>query len=245
MQFCDRSIVVEGALKPYVDMGLPLRSDDGTIEMLTALNKKYDNLTVCHTEVPNTHHPVQYQQAMDIARLEDTDWILIIDYDEIYPTETQKVLRRMLESVSDDIFGVRIYAYNFINTPYHYYDAVFKRAFRCTPQAHFVTDSMNNDNEVRWPDFQKFEDRMQNPQPSHIAILPKQYRFFHYAYIKSQEHIRRKLKMIYDKGNKNIYNMGYSVNERGVFTLPQDILIKQFTKQHPPIMRNHDIFKRT
>ncbi len=238
LELCDEVVVVEGALKPYVDMGHPHRSSDGTLSILQDIQTS-PRVIVRHTEEPYSHHPAQYQLAFNVARDRGADWCILIDYDEIYPKDTQRIIKKVLVNPTlANKLGWRVHSYNFINDFYHYYDGCYKRIYKVTPEAHFVADSMENDNEVRWPDRQRIEDHMSWPPPSHIGVVPKNFRFFHYSYVKSHAHLERKKKFIQKKSG-NPMN-GYRI-ENGIYKIPDDIEVMRFDGAHPQIMKSHPL----
>jgi len=241
LQWCDHIYIAEGALKPYIEMGLPHRSNDGTLEILEKYKKTAPNIvTIAHTERPLSHHPLQYQMGLDWAKQVGADWHVIIDADEIYPSTTQTVVRKMLERYKNsNKYSGRVYSYNFINDFWHYYSGKYIRIARVTPDATFVSSSMSADNQVEWPEMSLPSDIMHGPIPSHVFEIPSSARFFHYSYVKSRVHIEKKLEFVHRKDGNPL--KGYNITDDGLFELPPDMPIYQFRGRHPKVMRDHPL----
>ena len=236
LEWVDEIVVVEGAFQIGIDAGCRRRSQD---ETLNIMSRYHDNAkVVLHiTDKPCQEHKDQYQLALDIAKRGSPDWCILIDSDEIYPQETQRVIRKTLEkSMNSGIYGFRVHSYNFINNFRSYYNGVYPRIYRCTPDAKFVYD-----NEVEWSNDGKSGDKMSPTPPDHISSIPAHFRFFHYAYVKEHAILNAKARMMWEKDNNPDYNPKYPKYraEEGLYRVPDGISIMKFMGEHPPIMADH------
>jgi len=241
MKWVDHMIVIEGAFQITIDAGAAPRSSDGTLGIISkyheSTNKQFIGLS---TETPLREHRDQYDFALQTAKAAyKPDWVVLIDSDEIYPIETQKLLRSVIDRVDDKIFGMRMYSYNFINDVATYYNGCYPRLYRVTPNSKF-----SYDNKVDWPDYGLEGDNMQHPAPQHILTIPKTFRFYHYAYVKDHNYLNLKAKYMYNKdGNPSYHpsNPLYRV-EGDKYKIPDDITLYNFTGRHPDIMKDHPRF---
>lgn len=246
LEWVDEVVVVEGALQITMATGKPLRSTDDTLEILECYKNTHRVFTV-NAEQPFARHADQYSAAFEITKRHGADWSIMIDADEVYPSETQRVVRKTLErGLQSKLFGFRVHSYNFINDFSHYYDGIYKRIYRVTLAAHFLTHSPDYDNEVCWPDYHLEEDRMLWPPPPHIGVIPSEHRFFHYSYVRSPEALNNKVQVIWNKNRNpdcNPKNPRYRF-DGSLYRIPDDIPIKEFKGKHPPIMLEHPYAQR-
>jgi len=230
-------VVVEGAFQITVDAGAPHRSQDNTLKIISKYNDNTERFVGQSTKVPCQEHKDQYDMALQLAKdAYRPDFCILIDSDEIYPKEMQKVIRNTLDRVPDNVMGMRLHSYNFINDFFHYYSGQYPRIFRATKGSKF-----SYDNKVDWPDMGLEGDNMQMPQPKHIMTLPKTFRFYHYAYVKSLEYLKMKEEYMFNKDGNPAYNPNSSQyrEEDGIYKIPDDIKIREFTYKHPEIMDDH------
>ena len=118
IDFVDELIIAEGYQGPAWHFGT-CRSQDGTIEIIERLAKKYDKITL--TQCQSRRHVLNgkaatHNHALEISkRIKDANWYMICDADEFYSDEQKKAIRAALETATQDAYRVnsRYFFYNF------------------------------------------------------------------------------------------------------------------------------------
>ncbi len=118
IDFVDELIIAEGYQGPAWHFGT-CRSQDGTIEIIEKLAKKYDKITL--TQCQSRRHVLNgkaasHNHALAISkRIKDADWYMICDCDEFYSDRQKITIREALETAAQDAFKVnaRYFFYNF------------------------------------------------------------------------------------------------------------------------------------
>ena len=231
--FPDRLYLIEGAWESSLRFGVDPRSNELTESIL---RKHVDGERVVLVRANEATEVAQRQIGLELAKREGADWCMMLDADEVYTSPVLTVIRRILELALShpEVFGFRMNSYNFINSFQKYYDGNYPRISRVTPGARFVYA-----NDVAWLDHGK---ECWGP---HIINMPKELRFFHYNYIKKDPEAFF-LKMNFLGSENPTFNVSerqkYGFDAYG-YRIPSDIQIKDFTGEHPEIIRNHPAMK--
>src|SRR6202007_77583 len=104
-----------------------------------------------------------------------------------------------------------------------YYNGQYPRVFKVTPNAHFIAD-----NEVYWPEQNKFADR--GKVEEHIHLLSTIAKIYHYGYVRKEK--RWKLKQDYMKIKDGNPILEQYKLEKNKYIIPSDIKIFEFTGKH-------------
>lgn len=138
IDFVDELVIAEGYQGPAWHFG-GCRSKDKTIEIIKALSKEYDKITL--TECQSRRHVLKGKAATHnhvlrvSRRIKDADWFFIIDSDEFYTDAQKSRIRQILEKTDKDAIRVsaRMFFYNFN----YYIDQTMGRIIRVTNQMFF------------------------------------------------------------------------------------------------------------
>ncbi len=173
----------------------------------------------------------QRQVGLELAKKEGADWCHMLDADEVYTEESLRRVKTFLKYAAPQVMGWRLQSNNFINSFKKWYRGDYMRVYRVTPEAEFVMD-----NDVSWPDLKS----------GFISMIPG-ISFHHYNYVRRNTDTFW-LKMKYQNDQdptlwKRAIESGQYKEENGVYTIPDDCPIYEYTGTHPKIMKEHPYFK--
>jgi glycosyltransferase involved in cell wall biosynthesis len=118
IDFVDELIIAEGYQGPAWHFGT-CRSQDGTIEIIERLARKYDKITLmqCQSRLHVLNgKAATHNHALEISRrIKEADWYMICDADEFYSDRQKEAIKKTLETAKQDAFRVnaRFFLYNF------------------------------------------------------------------------------------------------------------------------------------
>ncbi len=223
--FPDKLFIIEGSWK---SANANPRSDQRTYDII---NKHVDNQRVFLVQANEARERNQRQIGLNLAKEEKADWCWMLDSDEVYTRDILIPMRTILKRSAASTYGFRLRSYNFINSFSRWYDGNYWRIYRPTPLAEFIMD-----NDVRFND--------PNNWTPHIGNMPENFRFYHYNYVKpNTEQFWRKMQ--YQAEQDPSFNQRLLPQygcEEGIYKIPDDIPIYDFTGKHPGIMKNHPYF---
>jgi hypothetical protein len=232
----DKLYIIEGSWKSSQKFDASPRSNELTYDII---NKHVDNEKVFLVQANEVRERDQRQVGLELAKQDGADWAHMLDADEVYTKESLSLIKRTLggalagEELSsvkaNQMKGFRLNSHNFINSFKRWYEGNYMRIYRVTPEARFVMD-----NDVEWPD-----------HPGKILTLPGKH-FFHYNYVKKNTDSFW-LKMKYQTEQdpsfwKRFIDTGQYKEENGVYKIPDDCKVYDYTGKHPAIMKEHPYF---
>lgn len=235
----DELIIVEGAFQITLHTDgkrndKTERSNDGTLDIIA---KYVDNKKIFAKYANEKEHKFQYQIGLDFAKERNADWAVLIDSDEVWTKAAWTMLAAKLKTAdANGVYEYRVKEYCFINDFNHWYEGVYPRVFKVTPAATFIAD-----NEVRWADHGKHEDK--GRVEGHIHQLSTFPVVYHYGYVREKKRWKLKQDCLWEKDH-NPVNHQYKL-EGDSYTIPSDIKIFEFTGKHPAVMTNHKFANKT
>jgi len=240
LDLVDHLVIVEGAYQETIKLGASPRSTDGTIEKIKECKKVYDQLdgaTAIFNRGGSKIHYIEANEQTDkdqrnvglkkIKEL-DSDWLLIIDGDEVFNPNTFKQIRNYCNLMDKNNKKVSYFqSLTFVNDLDHFCYQKFPRLFKIEPNCKFV-----NDNYMHYEDLPVFGD--------HI-IENLNIKYFHFAFVKGLERFEIKKKWWETRFGKP-FDYGWHVGEDGKL---QDTnhKIYEFTGKLPKILDNHPLRK--
>jgi hypothetical protein len=229
----DEVVIIEGAYKVAIESGSSPRSNDGTIQTIEDLKAEHKNIVHFLENEKDAWH--QLNKGLEYIKSAETDWILLLDADEIWNEKDLVTIKKILEK--GDKKGIYQYwanHYNFMNSFSKYHEARARRFFKITPQCRFV-----HVNSMEWPDHGKPVDTER--KASHIAFLMPNLRFYHYTGMKSRKRWETKKNYFLERDKNNLFKK-MQIDENGIERgdAPKKL---PFTKKHPAIVYQNRIYK--
>jgi len=230
VDWADEVVIVEGSYKIAVEAGAPLRSDDGTLDILDTYRAR-SNVTIVYEN--ERDEAQQLQKGLEILKDKKVDWYLLVDADEVWEQTDLKIIKQaIIKAEHSGIYQYRVNFYNFINSFDKYYDAKMKRIFKLTPGAIAV-----GQNGLAWPDHGKQCDvGSYAPHISELAMV----RCYHYTEIKPAERWLLKKRYLKVRDGNPRFDKWF-VTKDGFVNDEKDI--KKFTKKHPLIIKSSPLYK--
>lgn len=235
LHYVDDVVIVEGAYDEVVALGKPRRSNDGTLEIL----QEYQNNEKIHI-IKNDEDLIKPISDKDqrniglekIKQLNPDGWLLIVDADEIYNSDTFhmiKVAMRNMERTNK--YGAYFKSLTFINDMEHCTEQEFPRLFRITPKCEFV-----NDNYMHWPD--------KNVAWNLKSVIKIPYiQYFHMSFTKGVERFKLKRDWWHNRGLGKDFDYGWNVDESGKISDPNHD-IYSYTGKLPDILKDHPLYPK-
>jgi glycosyltransferase involved in cell wall biosynthesis len=226
LPYVDDLVIVEGAYLENIKLGKSPRSTDGTLEII----EKYRNNEKVHIIYANEKSdPQQRNIGLDKAKELGSDWILIIDGDEVYTPQTLTLIRHLINKYDkENIRAAYFQSMTFVNNPDSYTLQEFPRLFKATPDATFVNDNFINWGTLGWS------------TPHVIKNLNVKYH--HYSFLKGVKKLEDKRNWWMNRGLGKEFDYGWHIDENGKI-YDANHKIYKFTGTHPKIMVNHPMFK--
>ncbi len=231
IEHVDGMVVMEGAFRETVQAGGSMRSDDGTLDILSRLQKEFGHkLNVI--KIANLSQLRHRSWVFDVIPInfpliaQHDYWLWLVDADEVYDVENIKNLKRILGSTQSDV--IKVDSLTFVNDFRHYVKIAFPRCFRicadynyqfCGPN-HLVSSRAHGEN--GWSAV--------GPEENHEDSV----RFFHYSYVKDPARFSLKKKereLVHGQ-----FKWELDENNRVVSS---GVNIRTFDGKHPEVMRGH------
>ena len=226
-EFPGEFYIIEGSWDSSQKAGAKKRSNAQTYEIINKYLKLDSNKYKLIQANGNNEYS-HCQIAMDIAKNNNSDWLLLFDADEVHHKEEISQILDYLKVYKNNlsIKEIRLNSYNFCNSFKKYYDGEYFRIFRPTTCAQFI----------------EANHCFYNTDYTYIT-LPQDIRYYHYNYVKKYNTESFHLKMkFYDNEHpheQSLYSKGYGENN-GLYSIP--VSLKDFNLPHPKIMENHPYF---
>lgn len=224
----DKLYIIEGSWQSSQKFNANPRSGELVYDII---NKHVDNERVFLIQANEAREREQRQIGLELAKKDGADFCHMLDADEVYTEKSLKVIKNWLENAHPSALGWRLNSYNFINSFKKWYKGNYMRIYRVTPEAQFYMD-----NDVRWPD-----------REGVIVQMPGNH-FYHYNYVrKNTDTFWLKMKYQNDQDPtlwKRMVESGQYKEEDGVYKIPDDCPIYEYTGKHPAIMKNHPYFQQ-
>lgn len=226
----DELYIIEGSWQSSQKFNAQPRSGKLVYDIL---DRHIDNKKVFLVQANEPREKDQRQIGLEIAKANGSDWCMMSDADEVYTPQGLKAIKQILKQTPDQVVGYRLRSYNFINSFKKWYDGNYMRIYKATPEAKFYMD-----NDVQWPDRKN----------ALIGAVPGPRSFFHYNYVRRNTNTFW-LKMKYQNDQdptmwKRMIDSGQYKEENGVYTIPDDCPIYEYTGRHPKIMKDHPYFQQ-
>jgi len=225
MRICDKLLIVEGSRFMCLD-DYPVRSDDGTLDIISDKMRKYPNFIEIWPDGSNEGNVkgnwcANYQAALE--RCKTGDYLIPFDVDTFYLDSCiDNMNEAMRESKVDsmELTGLQ-FVLSFRWAFEHVKEAFFKRI----PGAHFTP--------------------MHKPRQfgSHRIIM-KNISFLHYSWVKTQERMFRRARIGIYKGMKEWFASNYDKIELAEgskihYVKNQIFTIREYKGKHPSVLDNH------
>lgn len=185
IDFVDELVIAEGYQGPKWHFGT-CRSKDGTIDIINKLAKKYNKITVTQSH-PGRHvlkgRAATYNHMLKVSKLmKEANWCMICDADEFYSEDQKKIIKRTLETTSNDAFefSARFFFYNFK----YFYVMTLPRLFRVTKGMFFLPGQV--------PFYREGRPYYSDTNPLQLLLADNP--MFHYSFVRKPSHeIRRRI----------------------------------------------------
>ncbi len=215
--YCDRFIVLEGAWGCNILANGQTRSADGTIEILSRLQKEFPKLEVYHM---NKRTQLEQRTAI-FDYIAEPSWIWLIDHDEVYDTENAKKVILAIQTTKAEC--IKINSLTFINDFYHYVPIAWNRLYFVNPAYHHLFIAPN--------------EITKDNQSLVVESLEKEITYFHYSYLHSKERfIQKRRERILLHGE-----FKWNIDDKGLVYC-HNTNIREYTGQHPGIMKAHSLY---
>lgn len=233
LPYVDDLVIVEGSYQQNRRLGLPARSDDGTIEII----EKYRNDPKVHIIYANEESDFQQRnKGLEIIKkINPNGWFEIIDGDEIIePNTFTKIKQFCINADKEGVLrAVYFQSITFVNDLKHYTIQEFPRLFKITSECEFF-----NDNYLRWTpvdfwDFKFYWD-------SRYVIKRKDIKYFHYSFVKGLKKFQEKRNWWMSRGLGKDFDYGWKIDENGKIT-DKNHQIYLYSGKHPDIMKSHPL----
>jgi hypothetical protein len=237
----DDLVIVEGAYQESVKVGASERSTDGTCAIIKKWlenQKSFADAKIIHAEA-NEHTDKDQRnvgltivkklnQHVNLPRFDPSQWLLIIDGDEVYEPKTFELLRGICKRMEvQQQYAAYLTSLTFVNDLKHYTTQEFPRLFKVTPGSEFV-----NDNFMVW------KERNFGWSAPHVIKLPH-IKYYHYAFCKNKERFLLKKKWWETRFGRP-FDYGWHIDDEGKIKDPNH-KIYEFTGKHPDVMRDHPL----
>ena len=236
--YVDNLVIVEGAYQETINTGRSPRSSDDTNEIVSRIMQeecnREENCKIYYIQANEKSDKDQRNVGLKIAKEIGTDWLLIIDGDEVYQQHTFKMIRnlaRILEGT--EIYCSYFTSITFVNDLNHYTNQEFPRLFKVTPGCYFV-----NDNYMTWIDNKGFT----NPDTQRTIKTPN-IKYHHYAFCKGTERFLSKKQWWETRFANKKFEYDWYVDENGKLYSPNHKIFK-YTGRHPEVMKTHKLYKK-
>jgi len=223
VEYCNRFIVIEGAWRENLIVNNKARSDDGTIDILYKLKRKYPHIEIYfHNECSQL---AQRNRVFDYLKSPVDKWLWLIDHDEVYDSEDIRNIRWSCSMTDKEC--IRINSLTFINDAKHYVPIAWNRLFYLRANTNYIFYAPN--------------DIAKQVATNYVELskidLSKSIKYFHYSYCHcSQRFMEKRKERVFLHGNfkwdldhnGNVYSDGVNIIE--------------YNGYHPVAMRGHKLF---
>jgi hypothetical protein len=227
LPYVDNLIIVEGAYRETIDIGGSPRSNDGTLDIVDEyLNKNKIHFIQSNEQTDKDQRNV----GLEIVKKLNTDWLLIIDGDEVYEPHTFKMIKNLCKQFEkSNTYAAYFQSLTFINNFDNYTTQEFPRLFKVTPNCTFI-----NDNFMQWKNV---------PNWSHPYVVKvPQIKYFHYAFCKSNKERFLLKKKWWETRFGTSFDYGWKIENNKITDNNHKILT--FKKKHPIIMKSHPLYSQ-
>lgn len=222
--YVDQIIIIEGAWKETYLTNGEKRSNDGTIEKIQGFPDPQNKITIHYDNEDN--QLAQRNKIFGYLPNEDC-WMLLIDGDEVYdPAEIVKI--KELTKVNDLTKAFRFKSLIFINDFYHYCEVEYFRLFKIEKQLDCAGRSLAKYIFTAPNDISKNGEALESWSKNRPDIA-----FHHYSYCKSNHRFQEK------KRERTKLHGQFAWELRNGLVQRDDADIKDFTGEHPEIMKDH------
>jgi len=255
IDFVDELVIAEGYQGPAWHFGT-CRSQDGTINIIKRLAKKYDKITL--TECQSRRHVLRgkaatHNHVLKVSRLINrADWYMIFDADEFYSDKQKETILTTLQKTGKDAFSVnaRCFFYNFE----YFIKMDLTRFFRVTEGMYFMPG--------QYPFYADGKQYFDEANP--YVLLLEDDPMFHYSFVKRpSSEIKRRImeycavqrhRYVFDwinqvylqwspEKSEEIYDFNrIRFNGKGGIFLDEDYQayrLQIYDGEHPNIIKNH------
>jgi len=207
----DGIVIVEGAYEETVRLGMPKRSNDGTLEIIgrSILNMPCEAAAIKANEKSDAQ-----QRNVGLEKIKEmgADFFMIVDGDEVYLPHHFKLIRKFMEQPYD----AHVFTCNtFVNDFWHYTEQRFPRLFRLYGDSEFTNDNFVRCNGKEWGQY-----------PVSIANID----YFHYAFVKGEERFLTKKEWWESRFGEG-FRYDWEIKD-GVIT-PDNHTVFEHTGSHP------------
>lgn len=226
LPYVDDLIIVEGAYQENINLGKTPRSNDGTLQII----EKYKNNSKVHIIYANQQSdPQQRNVGLAKAKQLGSDWILLIDGDEVYTPQNLTLIRHLAQKYDkQNIKAVYFQSITFVNNPQSYTLQEFPRLFKINPESTFINDNFMSWGNLGWS--------------SPHVIKNLNIKYHHYSFLKGCEKLQDKRNWWMNRGLGPDFDYGWNVDKDGKIS-DKNHKIYTYEGKHPEIMKTHNLFK--
>ena len=227
----DHVVCVEGSYLENIKLGASPRSTDGTLDIIRKYLDKYPE-KFFHIEANEQSDTQQRNVGLNkIRELNPDNFFMIIDGDEVYDTNTLKMVRTCANTMEKQRkLAAYFKSLTFINNFKTYTEQDFPRLFKMTPGVKFV-----NDNFTVWED-------LGISWFSPYVIRVPYVKYYHYSFCKGRERFLQKRNWWMNRGLSKDFDYGWKVDESGEIS-DVNHEIYEYTGTHPLAVVNHPLWK--
>jgi len=208
--YVEQIIIIDGAFNTRIK---PPVSNDGTEEIIKIIkDKEFPGSKIIYIHEGGNNEVEQRNKAFSWISPENSDWVFIVDDDEIYKPQDLLYLREFLEYASED--GYFIHSFDFVNSFDWYRENFHRRIYR-------VKENMKFSGIIK-VSYSSIECKVKE-------FIP-QVTKFHYSYVHNEKRGIIKQKEI-------DHDFGWEIDGR--IYKRRGMKLKKFKGEHPEIMRSH------
>ena len=233
IDYVDEIIIIEGATTE-IKTDTNGRSNDGTIELLKKLGKKYDKVKIV---IGDGHWKDKIEMCNAASKIATGDYIWQLDSDEFYIQDDIKTIKKILIEKKPD--AIYFYANHFIGGFNYYLDESAKRWGNNIPWCRIFRHIPNNS---RWiehrPPTYLTDGKVMNKGYviNRDEMLSYDIKMYHYSYVQKSQ-IDFKSKYYRNKVYLDFWDKFKTNKETTIFGEK----IKVFYDDHPDVIKNNYI----
>lgn len=239
----DEFIVTDTAIQCMVDNGFPSSSTDKTLEILEKWKKKADKIHLIQPKIKPKNYTELSIPGFELAKELKGDWVIHLGADEIWTEKSLKPMRNILSNYDKNgILGINVHMEYFAPDMWHCKPFYNPRIARLTADACLP---FNTGDVVGWKRgvWQSIElDKVPENVRKVNADYPSFLKVFHYSCVgKKRIEFKDKFYEIYE-GHESPGSAPFKFYMSSNWDYFKQQGYRDFTGQHPEIMRKHPLF---
>lgn len=240
--YADEIIITDTAMQNVVDMGYPPSSNDTTMEIIEKWKKRGDKIHLIQPKVKPKNYTELSIPSLELAKQMKGNWLWFVGADEVWSEQCVKPMRNILSNYEKNgIFGINIYMHYFAPDMWHYKPFYNPRVARLTDD---ICLPFSTGDVCAWKEkgiWQSIElDKVPEKVRKINADYPSFLKVHHYSCVGY-----KRVKFKNDFYNTYSQNQGsdpFKHYMNGNWDYFKQQGYKEFTGQHPEIMKKHPLY---